>query len=330
MENNNQDIKLCPVCGEKNKAIYKYCNGCGAPLNQSQSGNAVDLAPNNPPFKASDTGYYGRQNTEDGYTPKYIPYGMNTKPIYEGTPDFNGVSAKDVYEFTGKKTELFNKLCTQHFSGKAGPYCWPLFVLGLIFGFFGMGCWYLYHKMYKPALGFFAGAVVQLVMNICSLIITCEYIIGNFTPEMYNSLINGFLNGDTTSLTFDFLNITHPLAYLLDSTANLLSLVGFTLAIILPFFAYRQYKNFAIESIYTEYSKSALPDLSVKGGSKGGLVALASILYVVIPIIIIFSIIGNFVTEFDKKGMEFSNDGTSNGTYNELPFEFDDSSGELW
>ena len=44
MENNNQDIKLCPSCGARNKAVYNYCNECGAALNQTDYANSANTA----------------------------------------------------------------------------------------------------------------------------------------------------------------------------------------------------------------------------------------------------------------------------------------------
>ena len=101
MENNNQDIKLCPICGAKNKSAYKYCNECGAALNQSEYSKTANHSYSNNPTHTSQTNYYGSQSQQDGYTPNYIPYDMNTHAFYDGVPDFYGVSAKDLYEFTG-------------------------------------------------------------------------------------------------------------------------------------------------------------------------------------------------------------------------------------
>ncbi len=336
MENNTHDIKLCPSCGAKNKSAYKYCNECGAALNPS---NYSIPTPNNIPPQRTPYGmnnsYYGGQYAQNSYTPNYIPYGMNMRAPYDGTPDFNGVSAKDVYEFTGERSELFNKLRIQHFSGKSGPYCWPLFVLGIIFGFFGMGCWYLYRKMYKPAVAFFAGAAAQLALTIYASVISLNQMLNNFSPELYNSILDSIYEGEGLEITSEFIISGHPMAVFLDNISSTVSLAAFVLAIVLPFFAYRQYKNFALKKIRFEYSKTAQPQLTVKGGTKGGLVGLIATVYGFIIFALVFSIASWFLTGMYEKAEEYAKDNSNGGYYQEMPFDddpfdFDDRSGEIW
>ena len=342
MENNNHDIKLCPSCGAKNKSAYKYCNECGTALNQSSYSNTSNNpASNNIPSGGSpygygtNGGYYGGQYAQNSYTPNYIPYGMNMHAPYDGTPDFNGVSAKDVYDFTGEKPELFNKLRIQHFSGKTGPYCWPLFFLGIIFGFFGMGCWYLYRKMYKPAAAFFAGVVAQLAAGLYVLILTFTETLNNFSPEFYNSLLDSIHSGEGVDITAELMSSGHPTLLLLDSLLNMASLASFVLAIVLPFFAYRQYKNFALKKIRAEYNKAAKPQFTVTGGTRGGLVGIVSTAYGVIIFAVVFYIMSWFLGGMYEKLEEYAADNSGSEYYeqmpfDEMPFDFDDPSGGIW
>ena len=338
MENNNQDIKLCPSCGAKNKSVYKYCNECGAALNPSSYSNSQEATAGNIHMQGSAYGmngcYYGNQYSQNSYTPNYIPYGMNTTAFYEGTPDFNGVSAKDVYEFTGENPKLFNKLRTQHFSGKTGPYCWPLFFLGLIFRFFGMGCWYLYHKMYKPAIAFFVGASVELAIGIYSLVISLNYILNNFNTEMYNSIMNGVYGEEGLGFLSEFIFAAPPTVFILEEISNMLSMAGFAFAIIMPFFAYKQYKNFALKKIREEYNKVAQPQLTAKGATCGGLVGFVSVAYGFISIAIVFFIMSWFLNGMYQKAQEAAKDNSNNGYFQETPFGedfgLDDDFGELW
>lgn len=338
MENNNQDIKLCPVCGAKNKAAYKFCNECGAALNQSGYAEYTNPSRDNRPPHTSESGYYGSQNPQNGYTPNYIPYDMNTQAVYEGIPDFYGIPAKDIYEFTGEKPSFFNKLKTEHFSGKSGPYCWPLFVLGLILGFFGMGCWYLYHKMYKPAAAFFVGEIIQKAISFYSISTILNTILSNYSQEMFDSLISNPENPTIIAALLSGQTGFEFIALALEGLSSILSIATFILTIALPFFAYKQYKNFAIKKIRTEYSKNALPNLSAKGGTSKSALVFASILYAIV-FIITSSVIVNFVVEFSQKSIEYSKNTTVYEQYDELPFnnEFDDyedffggNSGDFW
>ena len=342
MQNNTSDIKLCPSCGAKNKSVYKYCNECGTALNQSSYTSSANSAPNNIPPQGSpyvygtNGGYYGGQYSQNSYTPNYIPYGMNMRAPYDGTPDFNGVSAKDVYEFTGEKPELFNKLRIQHFSGRTGPYCWPLFVLGLIFGFFGMGGWYLYRKMYKPAVAFFAGAVAQLALTVYSSAISLNQILSNFSPELYNSLLDSIYGSGSLDITSDITASVHPMAIILDNILNMASLASFALAIVLPFFAYRQYKNFALKKIRSEYNQVAQPQLLAKGGTRGGLVGLVATAYGILIFAIIISIASWFLSGMYEKAQGYAKDNGNSDYYQQMPFDNDlfgfddDHSGGIW
>lgn len=337
MENNNQDIKLCPSCGAKNKSAYKYCNECGAALTSNYL-NTNGSSTENIHMQGSPYGmngsYYGNQYTQNSYTPNYIPYGMNVAAVYEGTPDFNGVAAKDVYEFTGENPKLFNKLRTQLFSGKTGPYCWPLFILGLIFRFFGMGCWYLYHKMYKPAIAFFIASTVELAINVYSIVLSLNHTLNNFTTEMYNEIMNGVYGEEGLEILSDFMLSGDPMVLILDEISSMIALCGFVLAIVLPFFAYRQYKNLAIKKIRYEYSKDAQPQLTLKGGTSGGWVAFVAAVYGCICFAFIILIASWFLNGMYQKAQDDAKANSNNGYHQETPFGDDsfglDDFGELW
>jgi hypothetical protein len=330
MENNNQEIKLCPVCGAKNNAAYKYCNECGAALSETnysgsngserppvynnvQGGQNYGYNPSQNYANNNGTQYNG-QFGEGGYTP-YSPFDATANAPYSGEPDFSGVSAKDLYEFTGEKADLFYKLKIQHFSGRTGPFCWPLLILGLLLNFFGIGCWYLYHKMYKPAIGFFSVAFVDLFLKCISIFAIFQSI----SIEQIKAIIESPDN--TANILTNYMNNPNMLLIsLLDTATSALELAALVLAIVLPFFAYKQYKNFAIAKIYNEYSKSPLPNIAKAGGTKGGLVALVSVAYVVI---FMFSFVASIVPFVGKviTVMQEDYQSQSPDIYNEMPFE---------
>lgn len=325
MDNNNQDIKLCPICGFKNKSIYKYCNECGAPLNQSyynaagndgaanvDSKQTTNYNTNQNPQYNSDQTYYNGQFVQGGYTP-YAPYKNSINAPYFGIPDFNGVSAKDVYEFTGGKTELFDKLKIQHFTGKNGPYCWPLFVLGLIFSFFGMGCWFLYHKMYKPAIGFFSAAIVDMVLRCCTIFL----VFNSMTTEQIKMMIES--PDKAVDITENLINNPNmQLVRLLNIATSVLGVVAFVFVIVFPFFAYKWYKNYALHKICEEYTKSPMPNIIAKGGSNGTLVAISSVSYAAIFIVAVVLVAVPFIKQVSKAIPTNANDNKP-GYYNEIP-----------
>ena len=327
MENNNQDIKLCPSCGAKNKSAYKYCNECGALLNQTyySAPDASNIPPmyNNVPngqnadynSGEADSANYNGQFSQSGYTP-YSPFDAHTGTPYFGTPDFSGVSAKDVYEFTGEKPELFYKLKMQHFSGKNGPYCWPLFILGFLLDFFGIGCWYLYHKMYKPAIGFLALSFANVLLKCFAIF----WVFDGITSEQVKAILNspnnayGILGDFLTGSNVMFIN-------LINSATNIINFAAFVVTIVLPFYAYKQYKNHVIVKIYEQYSKSPLPNLAVAGGSSGGKVALVCLAYVIISLTALVISVFPFINATIKAITENVSSGKP-GQHSEMPFDF--------
>lgn len=352
MENDNHNIKLCPNCGAKNKAIYKYCNDCGTPLDQTNykepgASSAPpfygNMPPNQPPYGGNgnqyppygSNPYYTGQFGQGGYTP-YSPYTTNMNAPYVGTPDFDGVSAKDVYDFTGEKTDLFNKLRIQHFSGKSGPYCWPFLLLGFILGFFGMGCWYLYHKMYKPAIGFLAASVVEIGIKLYTVYVVFSTLTKSVNEKMVDKLLNsgGF---DYYDLEEEVLGSGGLVVSVLDYFSQSIRTITILLAIVLPFFVYKHYKNHALGKIRLEYTKSPMPDIGAAGGSKSSLVTIACVSYAVIHIIVLCISIFPFVDKLVKTTERYAENkpGHYSDDYEPLPFdggglEFDDGSGDIW
>ena len=321
MENNNQNIKLCPTCGAKNKSIYKYCNECGAALNQSyytapKAEKADADLGQNPGFNNNQNfgnnpnqTYYNGQFNQGGYTP-YAPYGNYMNAPYYGTPDFNGVSAKDVYDFTGQKEPLFNKIKIQHFLNKNGPFCWPLFFLGLIFGTFGMGCWFFYHKMYKPALGFFASSIVEVVLS-CYVLF---YTVNSLTDEQIKAIIRSAESMDFIMPTINNFGID-----LAQNILSIISLGALVCSIVLPFFAYKWYKNFALQKISEEYGKSPMPNILGTGVTKGGTVAILAVSYAAICVVVLVLAISPFISRVFKISRDENVLGNSN-YYNQLPY----------
>lgn len=328
MENNNEQIKLCPACGAQNKAVYQYCNECGEPLNrqaeapQNSCASGVNYTsqpnynaqPNNEqpshtaqpnygnhqqnPYYGTNTGGYSNQQT---YTPPPYQSQNSTYPNsimseVEATPDFDGVSATEVYDFTGRKIELFRKLRDQHLRNGSGPYCWPLFILGITLGFFGMGCWYLYHKLYKPAIGLFAVAVVNLGVSIA----VCWSMFGEMLkimPDCIGDIVGNNTDAVANTLSPVFLEKILPVTMIGSAFSLIIGIASLTLTIVLPFSAYKLYKNYALKKINESKMVSAPTPLTTVGGSRGGLVAVVSVLWGIVNIASIVALMIWFSTQ---------------------------------
>lgn len=349
--NNNEQIKLCPACGAKNKAIYRYCNECGEPLTDNvnaentTSQSSYTSAPNfnsNPNYGGGQNNYYGTNNggysanpNGQTYTPPYQapnnPYQDRITAEVEATPDFDGVSATDVYDFTGRKIDLFRKLREQHFGNGSGPYCWPLFVLGLTLGFFGMGCWYLYHKLYRPAIGFFAAAVAKLGITIA----ICWAMFGellNIMPDYIGDIVGNNTDAAVTSITSALLEKILPVTMIFSVFSFLVGIASLALTIILPFSAYKLYKNNALKKINEAKMNSFSGSLTTVGGSRGGTVAIVSVIWGIVNIALIsalsiwlfsgiFVMTNDYLEENGYPDLYTYQDNFDD--YNQLPFDDD-------
>ncbi len=277
MEQNQQPIqtKICPVCGAKNKSAYRYCNECGAAFAVSNQ----------------------------SYTPFVGNYPTNAASTATIAPDLNtsidGVAATDLFDYTGKKPELYNKMLRNRLYPSNRAFCVPLLILGLLLGFFGMACWYIYHKMYKPAVLFLCFTAIFLLSYLISYYDVMQSIAvwyGDiFKQAQSGMLLNGmteaeFLSSIYSSL-FESLNQpSGPIATIAGLITNATTVAQIVLAIVLPFHAYNQYLNTALKRIRTAYKKSDSPNITKLGGTNKGMLALIIVLYA-IAIIIVFSIL---------------------------------------
>lgn len=92
MDNNN--LKICNLCGVANEPDYNFCKSCGSPLNQNTApiGNA---------------------------------------PVFNN--QINGVATAEVHDYVGKNSDGFIPKFFRFAAGVKASWNWPAFVLG-IFG----------------------------------------------------------------------------------------------------------------------------------------------------------------------------------------------------
>ena len=151
---------------------------------------------------------------------------------------------------------------------------------------------------------------------------------------MYNEIMNGVYGEEGLEILSDFMLSGDPMVFILDEISSMIALCGFVLAIVLPFFAYRQYKNFAIKKIRYEYSKDAQPQLTLKGGTSGGWVAFVAAVYGCICFAFIILIASWFLNGMYQKAQDDAKANSNNGYHQETPFGDDsfglDDFGELW
>ncbi len=304
MQNNTQTevFKLCPNCSAKCKAVYQYCNECGAAL-QNISANEPNLsATQNPtsftpaptiptaeveanndiaPSQAEAKDNTSNQANTQNFTAQPEPE-QNNEPEKEPIMNrfFDGVSAEDMFNYTGKKPKLYAKLQKQQMTPMNKLFCLPLLILGILFGFFGMACWYIYHKLYKQAAIFFGLAFFFYAINIAGVYSVIDGL-ATALPELITSP-----NEPTDQeIAMFFQTIIKGFPIALNALSYIGNLAQFVLAIVMPFYAYNTYRLTAIERIKKARLLPYGVDISSVGGTAKGYLALAIGVGIIIIII---------------------------------------------
>ena len=255
METNDktQEIKLCPSCGAKNKAVYSYCNECGAPLT-GQTAGTTQFSPAPGQSAGFTAPVYVPQQPVIQPTPVVQP----AVPVYtQSTPtDFDGITPADLYAYTGSDDKLYEKMRQLYEQKQKGKklWCLPLFLLGLFFGSFGMACWHLYHRLYKRAAALFCMTAVGWTVGLL----------------IAHQMLNGVMDTLPDLLRFSESTYAPSYEYMMEIyrqmfgglspyaliASTLLSILQLALVIILPFFAYRAYYQTAVARIHKTYEKN--------------------------------------------------------------------------
>lgn len=251
--------KICVQCKTKNEEHYSFCKYCGAPL---------------PVVDRFDT---GENQTHTAYT---YPQPQATSNI-----DYDGVTEQELALYVGKNChKIMPKFFAMQLVNKKTSWCFPVFLLGLVFGFFGMAFWFFSRKMIK----------VGAILAACGILFTVSDSAINadtnkaFLNELFSSgqaVISG--NIDENQLNE---NINHALQEYeknynpLFSYAN--SYIGETIMpIIMAFFALGIYKTKAIKDILKikqANNEDGLDNLRIQavGGQSAALVIIPVVLMI--------------------------------------------------
>lgn len=328
MENNNQKevYKLCPNCSAKCKSAYQFCNECGASL-QNVSVNGADnptdfttsqsstsFTPNTPIPPTVEDGSvnepaHNNDAVNDNIPPKDNAQSENTEPSPEQneTPEkepimshfFDGVSAEDMFNYTGKKPKLYANLQKQQMAPMNKLFCLPLFIIGILFGFFGIACWYIYHKLYKQAALFFGLSLFFYVIDIVGV-----YSVIDSITALIPQLLASSSEPTEQEAIMMMQSILKGFPFVLTAISNIGGIAKFVLAIVMPFYAYNTYRLTAIDRIKKARTLPYNVDISSVGGTSKGYLALAIGIGIIITIIAaalliapLFKVIFELITE---------------------------------
>ena len=225
-------MRICSECGTENEQEYEYCKNCGSKLETAYN---EDKDLNYGSFNGKNAGTYNQNfsSSNSGY-----PY----------IEEISGIKSDDVATFVGKKSsEILKKFSKMEICHSKLCWCWPVAVLGFLFGPIGAAIWFFYRKMYKIALILVAiGVVMSFVTGIVSSG-NNEQILNKNPYEIYEK----YENDD--AYTFDYKGFLNEFgkninkeAYI-SYTINLL--VDTACLIITSLFAFYWYKKFVINKI---------------------------------------------------------------------------------
>lgn len=149
--------KICVQCKTKNEEHFNFCKYCGAPL------PVVD-----------------RFDREENQTHTAYTY---PQPQAASNIDYDGVNEQELALYIGKNShKIMPKFLAMQLMNKKTSWCFPVFLLGLIFGFFGMAFWFFSRKMIK----------VGVILAVCGILLTVA-------DSAINAQVNKAVIGDILS-----------------------------------------------------------------------------------------------------------------------------------
>ncbi|MBO5909671.1 MAG: zinc ribbon domain-containing protein [Clostridia bacterium] len=215
--------KICVQCKTKNEEHYSFCKYCGASL------PVVD-----------------RFDKEENQTHTAYKY---AQPENTSNIDYGGVTEQELALYVGQNSgKIMPKFFAMQLVNKKTSWCFPVFLLGLAFGFFGMAFWFFSRKMIKVGAILAACGVLLTVSDAAINADTNKAFVGDLLSS-YEAVISG--NLDQTQLKN---NINLALKEYEKNYNPVFSLatsyIGETvLPVIMAFFALGIYKTKAIKDI---------------------------------------------------------------------------------
>lgn len=238
------DKKICVRCKTENESSFRYCKGCGAQL---------PIVEERFPF--------------DAEVVLKNPDGFNTS-----RPTIDGVDEELLKVYIGKNhPRILNSFYNMSLFNQKSSFCLPVLVLGLLFGFFGISCWFFYRKINKLGFLFLA---LSLIAPIADFILNFDSF-STYIKELTNLFSSSYM-ADPEALNLELERI------LLDFSSSqkvfmprIYSLIeGLVAPIVMSIFALFFYKNKAIKDIknisnHYPQDSNLLFRLFLAGGTSG-------------------------------------------------------------
>ncbi len=249
-----EDKIICNECGTENEEKYEFCKNCGRVLKTEKT--QQNPFANNAPYGQYANGYNG----------------------YMDMPEIEGIPTDEVAAFVGSKApKIIPKFAKMQMTASKTSWCWSVAILSYLFGPMGAAFWFLYRKMYKIAIIFFA---IGIVLSSASTFASSYSYEGETQGEEVETLdiydaFDAYLSGEITLEEY-YDSISGATAE--DGVVTMLSnVLNIATLIITGIFAYHWYKKHMVKKVYRV--RSANTDLryyhfalSTVGGTSGGAV----------------------------------------------------------
>ncbi len=257
------DKNICPKCATENEKEYEYCKNCGTPIKEKPTKSAA------PDFDATAPNNYSYSYTDGNFVMDRI----------------GGIPSDEVAVFVNKNsTNIIAKFSKMELTNTKVSWCWPVAVLGFLFGPVGAAFWFFYRKMYKKAAIFTA---IGIALNLFTALITASMPILD-----YEALMIQILNNDLSGVIQSIGTPTLILMLLSDVVTSVASILT---CILCGMFALNAYKNHCVKAICD--FKASVADqryyrfgLSSLGGTSAGMVVLGILIYYISNFIISFAL----------------------------------------
>ncbi len=259
--------KICKECGTVNEHDYTFCKNCGCAL----------------PEDAPST-QQSAYNTYNGYAQSKKAYAAYSYQTSVDCNDIDGIPTDDMVRFVGKNSHtIIPKWVSMQMTHGKVSWCWPVFILTMLFGLCGAAFWHLYRRMYKLGIALLAAA---LIFGVVQTAVTFES-----TVSFFSNLLNV---AQSYTETLDMQQYQYDIQKLAESgelyTLMLWSFlfngVQIIFAILLSLFSINTYKNYAVRKIRSYGRPLSETELYLAGGTSGGATAVGAVIYYMISSII--------------------------------------------
>ena len=244
---------ICPNCKTENEPEYEFCKNCGKPL------------------------YTESKPTADNI------YVKNNEQSYEeeGKITVDGNTVDEVSVFVGKNAnKIVPGFINIERTGSKVRWCWPPFILGILFGPLGVAMWFLYRKIYSFA-AIFGG--IAVIINYISFAFDRFLGIGEATLDTAEKYFESFIDFGKFDYEGFIEAVTDGKFQTSAFLSSLYSAIGVTCAVLSGIFAIYIYKRHTAKKIF--YVKSLqggsnylLVSIAAKGGTSVGSAILGTII----------------------------------------------------